>query len=187
MMHNEWPWYAVRTKSKFEQVTANMLRHKGYEEFLPTYLSRRRWSDRTKTIAMPLFPGYVFCRFDCDNRLPVLTVPGVVSIVSFGKTLAPIPDEEVTAIQKIVKSESFAEPWPFLQVGERILVERGPLAGIEGILINIKGNYRLIASVNMLHRSVAVEIDRDWVRPLAAQSRPINQPMKACLSGTVGV
>src|SRR5580704_5645490 len=96
-------WFAVRVK--------------GFEEFLPLYRDRRRWSDRFKWIELPLFPGYVFCRLDSENRLPILTIPGVLHFVGIGKTPVPIDDSEITAIQMATGSGLFAEPWPFLEVG----------------------------------------------------------------------
>jgi transcription antitermination factor NusG len=161
-----FPWFAVRTRSNFEQLTATLLRSKGLEEFLPAAMTRRRWSDRVKTIETPLFPGYVFCRFDVQNRLPVLTTPGVVGIVGIGKQPVAIPDHEIANIRSILRSGLAAQPWPFLRVGERILIDRGPLAGTEGILLRMKGEWRLVASIDLLQRSIAVEVDRDWVKPV---------------------
>lgn len=92
--------------------------------------------------------------------------PGVVSIVGLGKTPAPVPDHEIAGVRAVVESPLFSQPWPFLETGDRILIERGPLAGTEGILICLKGEYRLVASVTLLQRSVAAELDRDWVRPV---------------------
>ena len=160
------PWYALRTKSNFEQPAAAVLRNKGFEDFLPVSATRKRWSDRMKTVETPLFPGYVFCRFDVQKRLPVLTTPGVVGIVGVGKQPAPIPDQEVERVRRIATSGFAAQPWPFLRVGERILIERGPLAGIEGILLRMKGEWRLVASIDLLQRSIAVEVERDWVKPV---------------------
>jgi transcription antitermination factor NusG len=161
-----FPWFAVRTRSNFEQLTATVLRSKGLEEFLPVAMARRRWSDRVKTIEMPLFPGYVFCRLDIQNRLPVLSTPGVVGIVGIGKQPVAIPDHEIASIRSILQSGLAAQPWPFLRVGGRILIDRGPLAGTEGILLRMKGEWRLVASIDLLQRSIAVEVDRDWVKPV---------------------
>jgi transcription antitermination factor NusG len=161
-----YPWYAIRTKSNFEQPTATVLRHKGFEEFLPVYVARKRWSDRVKTVQAPLFPGYIFCRLDVQKRLPVLTTPGVVGIVGIGRQPVPIPDQEIANIHSITKSGLAAQPWPFLRVGERILIDRGPLAGTEGILQRMKGQWRLVASIDLLQRSIAVEVEREWVKPV---------------------
>jgi transcription antitermination factor NusG len=160
-------WYALRVKSKFENLASATLRGKGYREFLPLYRSRRRWSDRVKELDLPLFPGYIFCHFDAGSRLlPILTTPGVVSIVGAGKTPVPVSDGEISAIEAVVRSSLPALPWPCLTVGSRVLIEAGPLAGIEGIALDVDRKYRLVVSVPLLQRSVAVEIDREWARPL---------------------
>ena len=160
------PWYALRVRSNFEKVTSISLRQRGYEEYLPAYKSLRRRSNRLLEIEQPLFPGYLFCRLNVQDRLPVLTTPGVVHIVGLGKTLIPVADAEITAIQKVVRAGVLASPWPFLRTGQRVLIERGPLSGIEGILVEVKTGYRLVVSITLLQRSVAAEIDRDWVRPI---------------------
>ncbi|MGA3023288.1 MAG: UpxY family transcription antiterminator [Bryobacteraceae bacterium] len=160
------PWYAIRVRSRFEFTTSNILRDKGFEQFLPLCRSRRRWSDRVKELDMPLFPGYVFCRFDASSPLQVLTTPGVVHIISAGKAPIPVDQREIAALQDICGSGLPVQPWPYLEVGRRVLIERGPLAGAEGIIVEMKGRFRLVASISILHRSVAAEIDRDWIRPL---------------------
>lgn len=159
-------WFAVRVRSNHERVVAAYLRNHDYEEFSPSYKTERRWSDRKKEIDQFLFPGYVFCRLDPAARLPVLKAPGVVDLVGFGKVPAPIPDSEIEAIRRMVQSGLLVMPWPFLELGNRVLIERGPLAGVEGILDEVKGKCRLIVSVNLLQRSVSAEVERSWVRPL---------------------
>jgi len=158
-------WYALRVRSNSEWAVSTALTSKDYESFLPTYRTRRRWSDRMKEIEAPLFQGYTFCRFDATRRLPILTTPGVVSIV--GSTAGPIPvdDREIASVRGMVASGAVIGPWPFLREGQYVAVERGPLAGVEGIVVSFKGQYRLAVSVSLLQRSVAVEIDRNWVRP----------------------
>jgi transcription antitermination factor NusG len=111
----------------------------------------------------PLFPGYVFCRFDPIHRLPILTTPGVVSIVGVGKEPAPISDSEVEAIQVVLRSGCAAGPCPFLREGQRVRVNRGSLEGLEGILIQKKSEWRVVVSVTMFQRSVSVAIDREWI------------------------
>jgi transcription antitermination factor NusG len=167
------PWYAIRVQSRFEAVASAILRGKGYEEYLPVYRSRRRWSDRVKQIDLPLFPGYFFCRLDvCGRLLPVLTTPGVIAIVGVGKTPIPVAEDEIDAIQAVLRSGLAAQPWPFLNVGEKVLIERGPFAGVEGIVLTTERKYRLVVSVAILQRSVAVEIDRDWARPILEGTGP---------------
>jgi transcription antitermination factor NusG len=160
------PWFALRVRSRYEKLVATMAREKGFEEFTPFYRSRRRWSDRFKHIDLPLFPGYLFCRVDPENRLPLLVIPGVLHFVGIGKVPAPIDSAEIAAIRSAVQSGLSAEPWPFLQVGQRVRLEAGPLAGLEGLLIEARKQVRIVVSVSLLNRSVAVEIERQWVTPL---------------------
>ena len=159
-------WYALHVRTRFEKVVARNLRGKGYEEFLPLYRRISRWSDRTKEIELPLFPGYVFCKFNPNNRLPVLMVPGVNTVVSAGKNFVPVKESDLDGVRAVLKSNSYFEPWPFLEAGQRVRVEHGPFAGTEGIVITFKNTWRLVISVNILRRSVAVEIDRDCLEPL---------------------
>src|SRR5262245_7651292 len=111
-------WYALHVRTRFEKVVARNLTGKGFEECLPIYRRTINWSDRKKVIELPLFPGYVFCRFNPQNRLPILTVPGVNAIVGIGKTLMPVEEREINAIRAVLASNSHFEPWPFLQVGQ---------------------------------------------------------------------
>jgi transcription antitermination factor NusG len=117
-------------------------------------------------VDLPLFPGYVFCRLQPSSRLPVLTTPGVVSIIGSGKTPQPVEPEELAAIQSLVRSGMPAIPWPFLKAGERVRIEHGALVGIEGILTAVKKESRVVLSVTLLQRSVAVEVDRNFIRPI---------------------
>jgi transcription antitermination factor NusG len=139
------------------------MRLRGLEEYLPLYLSRRLWSDRVKEVEFPLFPGYVFCRFDSRTRFTALNTPGVTSIVGFGKTDVPVEDSELAAIRTILASGLPVGPWPHLRAGDRVRIEGGALAGIEGTLVCEKSAWRLVVSIELLQRSVAVEIDRELV------------------------
>lgn len=159
-------WYAVRVRSNFEMITSTLLRGKDIEEFCPTYKSIRRWSDRTKAMQRPLFPGYVFCRIPLAQRVSVLSTQGVVGIVGAGRIPIAIPEQEIEAVRAIVKSDLAATPWPYLQVGHRVLMQCGPLAGTEGVVLEVKSQLRLVVSIDILRRAVATEIDRTWIRPL---------------------
>ena len=172
-----YPWYALQVRSSYENVVRAYLGGKGYECFLPLYTCRRRWSDRFQKIEVPLFPGYVFCRFNPLNRLPILMVPGVVQVVGCGRTPIPIDDTEIAPIQAAVKSGFPSEPWPFLQIGQRVSIEFGPLRGLEGVLLELKGHHRLVLSVTLLRRSVAVQVDKAWTRPLSEQHQPHTGPV----------
>lgn len=167
------PWYALQIQSKLGSIACAMLGGKGYEAYLPLYRSRRRWSDRVKQVDLPLFPGYLFCQFDVRERLPILTTPGVISIVGAGKISIPVEDQEIEAIRAILRSGLEAQPWPFLGIGSKVYIERGPLAGVEGIVTNTDKAYRLVVSVSLLQRSVAVEIDREWARPISGGRSPL--------------
>jgi len=161
-------WFALRVKSRHEKAVAAMARNKGFEEFLPLCQSRRRWSDRLKSVEIPLFPGYVFCRLDPQRRLPLLTIPGVLHFVGTAKIPTPIEDVEIAAIQTAVRSGALTEPWPFLAVGQRVRIEDGPLAGLEGILAGTSQRQRLVVSVTILQCSISVAIERRWAVPIPA-------------------
>jgi transcription antitermination factor NusG len=158
-----FPWYAIRTRSNYEKITSTVLASKGYQQYLPMYRSKRCWSDRVVQTELPLFPGYVFCRFDSKKRTPILSTPGVFSIVGFGKEASAIPDHEIETIERVLKSGLSAGPHPFLQEGQRVRIKHGPLEDVKGILLRKKTQWRLVVSVPMLQRSVSVEIDADWV------------------------
>lgn len=161
-----YPWFAVRVRSNRENVVSLHLRERGFEQFCPSYQVERQWTDRKKLMEKFLFPGYVFCRVNPSDRLPVLIIPGVVGLISFGPTPAPIPDVEIERVQMMVRSGLPVAPWPYLQQGDRVLIEHGPLAGLEGVLQRTKGKYRLVVSLNLLQRSVSAEVEREWVRPI---------------------
>lgn len=167
------PWFVIRVKSNFEKKVATGLRNKGLEEFLPLYQSRRRLSDRYKTVDLPLFPGYLFCRLDLDHRLPLLTTVGFLYIVSVGNKPVPVDEGEIAAVQFVVRSGVPAMPWPSSAVGQRVRLEGGPLCGLEGAVTQIGMHDRICVSVTLLQRGVSVEVDRDWIRPLgSARSTP---------------
>jgi transcription antitermination factor NusG len=159
-------WFAVRVRSNCEKIASASLRSKGYEELLPLQKVRRLWSDRIKVVELPLFPGYVFCRFEASRRLPILTTPGVVGILGFGETLTPVQEHEISSLRTVLGAGLPCEPWPFLKAGQPITIEHGPLAGVDGTVLQIRGQYRLIVQISLLQRSVAAEVDRESVRPL---------------------
>jgi transcription antitermination factor NusG len=177
----ELPWFALHVRSRFEVSVASHLYGKGYECFLPTFKSRRRWSDRVKEIEAPLFPGYLFCRFNVLDRFPIVTTPGLIQIVGFNRAPVPVTESEIAALQQLVSSKLRHEPWPYLKAGSKVMIEAGPLTGLEGIYVESKGSHRLVLSVTLLQRSVAVEIDSAYVRPLPeshlAASHPAAKPV----------
>jgi len=177
----EYPWFALQVRTRHESGVANYLHGQGYESFLPLYKCRRRWSDRVKEVQTPLFPGYLFCRFDPQDRLPVMKTPGVMQIVGVNRVPVPVDEVEISAIQTLVMSGIPNQPWPFLQVGERVRIESGSLCGFEGILMDFKGTHRLVLSITLLQRSVSVEIDSAYVSSASASNRSkVEKKFVAC-------
>src|SRR6266436_6601487 len=161
--NQQWPWFAILTRTGREKTANLLLENAGYECFLPISKYMRRWSDRMKEVEVPLFPGYLFCRMNPNDRLPVLMTPGVIQIVGTGKTPIPVAEQEIAAIQCVEKSGLSTMPWPYLQVGHVARIEEGPLRGMTGIVIRIKSGLKLVLSINLLQRSIAVEMDRHWI------------------------
>jgi transcription antitermination factor NusG len=122
-----------------------------------------------KAIETPLFPGYIFCRFDATNPYRVLNTPGAIHVVSIGTKPVAVDEREVASIQKVCSSGKGPQPWPFLQAGRRVRVESGPLAGTEGIVLEVKSGWRIVVSLTLLQRSVSAEIEREWVRPTSTR------------------
>jgi transcription antitermination factor NusG len=164
-------WFALQVRTRWESSTAVLLSGKGYETFLPTYKANRRGKGKTREVDLALFPGYVFCNFDAHKRLPILVTPGVISVVGQGRIPQPVDDREIEAIRTVVASGLQAEPWPYLEIGQKIRIEQESLKGLEGILVSFKGNHRIVVSVSLLRRSVALEIDRALVQPVDADRR----------------
>jgi transcription antitermination factor NusG len=137
----------------------------GLETFVPWHGVRRRWSDRVKVLKQNLFPGYVFCRSTFSERQLVMNQGGVRGVVSFDSRPALIPDEEISLLRRAVESQLPLGPWPFLSVGQRVRIEKGLLAGMEGTLARDATAWRVVVCVNALQRSVAIEVDRDMIVP----------------------
>lgn len=163
MRNQQWPWFAILARTGREKNATILLENAGYECYLPVIKFTRQWSDRLKEIELPLFPGYLFCRMNQHNRLPVLMTPGVIQIVGVGKTPIPVEEQEIAAIQRLGKSGISIMPWPYLQIGHVVQIEGGPLRGLTGIVVRIKSGLKLVLSVTLLQRSIAVEIDRSWI------------------------
>ncbi len=168
----QYPWFALQVHTKHELSVASFLRSRGYDPFVPVYSCRKRWSDRIKVVDAPLFPGYMFCRLNLRHRLPALMTPGVIRIVGRNHLPLPVDESEINAIQRVVSSEIPNQPWPFLRAGDRVQIDRGPLCGLEGILVEVRGLRRLILSITLVQRSVAVEIDSAFVKTLRSMPSP---------------
>jgi len=161
-------WFALYTRHHHERNVALALAGKGVEAFLPLYTAVHRWKDRDKKLQMPLFPCYVFLRNPTGRWQPILATPGVHSVVGFAGRPAEIPVSEIDAVRRIVGSPFHVEPHPFLRCGDRVRVTAGPLEGLEGRLLRKKSLCKLLVSVEMLQRSVTVEIDAAIVERVSA-------------------
>jgi transcription termination/antitermination protein NusG len=159
------PWFALRVKPNYEKPVSAALRGKGFEEFLPLFRSRRQWSDRVKVMDLPLFPGYLFCRLNLEERMPLLTTPGFLYIVGVGKNPEPVDESEIQAIQSVLRSGVAVTPWPSLMVGQKVQLKQGPLRGLVGVLTKIANQHRVYVSVTLLKRSISVEVAPEWIRP----------------------
>jgi transcription termination/antitermination protein NusG len=159
-------WVALVVRPRAERNVQAGLTNAGLETFVPWHGVRRRWSDRVKVLQQNLFPGYIFCRSTFAERLLVMNQPGVEHVVSFDRSPALIPDAEISSLRRIVASGLPLGPWPFLKAGDRVRIERGVLAGMEGTLARDSNSWRIVVSVNALQRAIAVEVDRDTVSPI---------------------
>jgi len=159
-------WFAAYTSPRHEKYVSRQMERRGIQNFLPLYKSIRRWKDRRKELDLPIFPGYLFVRMALRERLSVLQVPGVVQLVSFQGRPAPLPDADIEMLQRQLLQCGAAQPHPFLTVGRRVRVTNGPLTGMEGILARKKDKFRVVLSIELIQRSVAVEIDLSDVEPV---------------------
>jgi transcription antitermination factor NusG len=159
-------WYATYTCANHEKRVREQLEQRSVESFLPLYETVRRWKDRRVRLEMPLFPGYVFARLALRDRLRVQQVPGVACLVGFDGHPSALSDEEIEALKKGLSSGVRAEPHPFLTVGRRVRIKRGPLEGREGILLRRKGNLRVVLSIELIMRSIAVDVDVADIEPV---------------------
>lgn len=162
-MNKAEPWYALQTMPRSEKKVDHLLKQKGFQSLTPVYRQKRKWSDRTVEIDMPLFPMYVFCRFNPATLGKVVSIRGVLRVVEFGGNPAEVAAEEIEALQVLTRSNCLREPWRYLPEGTSVRVETGPLAGVKGIICARENKRQLIISVTMLQRSIAVQLDEDTI------------------------
>ena len=160
-------WYAICVNSNCERHVGAALKSKGYESFVPLCWQFRNWSNRIRQVQRTLIPGYVFGRFNAEKRLPILTIPGVAYIVGTRTGPLPVDPNELADVRKIAATSTGPEPWPFIAAGQMVAVEKGPLRGLHGRLISVNTDWKVVVSISLLQRSVAVEVDRSCVRPAA--------------------
>lgn len=158
-------WYALYTCARHEKRVAQQIERRSFSCFLPLYRSVRRWKDRRKELELALFPGYVFVHMKLENRLQVLQLPGVVRLVSFNGQPAALPADQIEALQLRLSAAVRIEPHPYLRAGRKVRVRSGPMQGLEGIILRRKDSCRVIFSIDLIMRSVAVEVDEADLEP----------------------
>jgi transcription antitermination factor NusG len=167
-------WFAVQVTPRHEKTVDAILQQQNYGHFLPMCRTRRKWSDRVKVIEQPLFPGYVFVRTQSCSVGKIHHMPGFIRIVSFGGRPCSVPDIQIEALQRIIDSERDICPIPYIAVGQKVQIVTGPLSGLTGIISRIKNRGKLIVSVDLIMRSIVVEIDGEEVAPLSP-APPVTQ------------
>lgn len=160
-------WYAAYTSPHHEKFVAAQIRNQQIACFLPLYRSVRRWKDRRKELDLPLFPSYVFIHLALRDRLQVLRLPGLVHLVTFHGKPAPLPAAEIEMLQQSASHHDLLQPHPYLKVGKRVRVRSGPMAGVQGILSRRKDTFRVVLSVDLIMRSVALEVDLADIEPIS--------------------
>ena len=174
-------WHALYTRHQHEKAVASILKGKGFDVFLPLYSAVHRWQDRAKELSLPLFPCYVFVRGGLDRRADVLATPGVHSFVPRQGPAADVPEAEIEAVRRLVVRSNGVEPHPYLRCGEWVRVKSGPLEGLEGILTRKKNLFRLVLSVELLEKSVAVEVSASMVERAARRHPRVTMARDASL------
>lgn len=163
-------WYALMVKPRAEKAVSHLLQEKGYKDFLPLSVETRQWSDRVKLLALPLFPRYLFCHFDLNQRASILNTPGVQRIVGFGARPTVVPDEEIESLRKFIEAGAGPKPCEYVANGQHVEVREGALAGVRGLLVRTKTNHRVVLSVHLLQRSVYVEVNQNAIAAVAESS-----------------
>ena len=158
-------WYALYTCPRHEKRVAEQIRQRRISCFLPLYRSVRRWKDRRKELELALFPGYVFVRIALQDRLQVLQLAGAVRFVSFNGHPVPLPDGEVESLMNGLATGARVEPHPYLRIGRRVRVRSGPFATTKGILVRRRDRFRVVLSLDLIMRSVSVEVDESDIEP----------------------
>ena len=159
-------WFAVRLREKFRAFAEELFVAQGIEFFSPMIAETHQWSDRRKTVLVPLFAGYVFCRFDPNHHVAILRTLGVIDIVRSGARFCEVDPRELQAIDQALRSQQPVEPLPNLVVGQRVRMGSGPMQNVEGILLESLSHCRLVLSVSMMNRSIAVQVERSQVEAI---------------------
>jgi transcription antitermination factor NusG len=175
-----YPWYVIAVRARREAHISGILEQMGYEPYLPSYVAVKKYSDRVKKIEQPLFPGYLFIRLDIRYRLPILKLTDVIRFLGDERGPTPVVEAEIEAVSKSMASNLAWQPWPFLETGNEVTLITGPLCGVEGKLVSLRGDSRLVIGISLLQRAIAIEVDRTWVRPRdSARFGPAGQPQSS--------
>ncbi|HWB85982.1 MAG TPA: transcription termination/antitermination NusG family protein [Bryobacteraceae bacterium] len=158
-------WFALVVKPRFDKAVARALAVKGYETLLPVYKKYHKYGERSRHFELPLFPGYVCCRFDVRTMLPILTTPGVIRVLGARNMPTPLSDAEIHSLQRAIEAQLPVEPFPYVDTGQKVRITSGVLAGVEGIVLKSKPSLRLVLSITLLQRSILLEIGRSQVSP----------------------
>ncbi len=165
--HVQKRWYAAYTCARHEKRVCEQMERKLVETFLPLYETVRQWKDRRVQLSLPLFPGYVFVRIPLKDRLQVLELPSVVRLVGFNGHPAPLADAEMDALREGLSGQLRAAPHLYLRVGRQVRIKNGPLKGAQGILIRRKNLLRVVLSIDLIARSISVEVDAGDIEPIS--------------------
>jgi len=181
---SELKWYAVAVKPRHEKSASLAFTNKGLESFLPLYQKHHRYRSRARNFELPVFPGYVFCRFDISRCLPVLGTPGVIQILGCGRSPVPLEDEEILSLQTVAGRKLAMQPCPFVREGATVLIKEGPLAGVRGTVMRVQNMVRVVLSVTLLMRSVYVEVDAECLAMEPENSAASGRISSGCMTGT---
>ena len=186
--HGESYWYAVLARSRQEKVAASMLNSLGIRHFLPLIPEVRRWSDRNQTVSLPLFPCYLFVNIarSCQTQLRILKVPGIINFVGGPQGPIAIPEEQIDSVRAVLSNGIECFPYPFLKAGDRVRIAQGPLAGIEGTFVRSGPDSKLVISIEMIQRSVAINVHGCDIEPVLPGIPPYVAPAKPTLSAARG-
>jgi transcription antitermination factor NusG len=180
-------WYAGYTAARHEKRVADHFAQRSIEHFLPLYETIHRWNNGRHRVQLPLFPGYVFVRIALQERLRVLEVPGFVRLVGFNSLPVPLPEADINSMREALTRGVLAEPYPYLTVGTRVEIRNGPLQGMTGILLRRQNRCRVVISVDLIMRSMAVEVEASDVVPIRKASGRVIQDGGGPLATTLYV
>jgi len=169
-VHSHALWYAGYTASRHEKRVAEHFAQRGVEHFLPLYETIHRWNNGCHRVQLPLFPGYIFVRIALKDRLRVIEVPGFVRLVGFNSLPCALPEPDINRMKEALNKGVLAEPYPYLTVGTRVEIRNGPMQGMSGILLRRQNKCRVVISVDLIMRSMAVEVDAKDVVPIRKSS-----------------